>query len=295
MADWSQGGQGAVGGALSGAAMGSMFGPIGTGVGGLVGGGLGLLGGLFGNNNDAQRKQLQDYYNSIGAGRPAPQAGPAAQAGYSGFRTNQSNLVSRLEALSQGQGPSLAAQQFQQATDRNNSQQMAMAASGRGGPLSAFNAANNMATLGAQAAQGSAAARTQEQQMALNQLGLALQGARTSDEETNRFNAGQQNQMSQANLDARLKSMGMDDQTRLQILGLMNQANSQPGLGSQLLAGGAGMFGQYAAMQGNKQKPGAGDSNPYSSMAAGGGQSWGGTPMQDSIINPYAWGQGGGG
>lgn len=237
--DWQQGFKGAGGGALAG---GSIGGPIGA----VIGGGLGLLGGFGGGKQDEYNKKLQEYYAGL-QNRQAPQMGPAAQSGYSGFRSNQSDLIKRLEALSQGQGPSLAAQQFGQATDRNMGAQQAMASTGRGGAMGAFNASNNMGQLGAQAAQGSAMARTGEEQMALNQLGLSIYGARGADEETNRFNAGQQNQNSQSNLEARLRTMGMNDQAITQILSQMGGQTSKPGMGDQLLAGGAGMFAMGAA------------------------------------------------
>src|SRR5688500_3113323 len=105
--DWEQGLKGAGGGALAG---GSIGGPVGA----VVGGGLGLLGGFFGgeNENDKRRRDMMMQY--YGQGVQAPQAGPAAQSAYSGFRSNQSALVSRLEAMANGQGPSLARQQFEQ-------------------------------------------------------------------------------------------------------------------------------------------------------------------------------------
>lgn len=302
MPNWSQGGQGAVGGALGGAGIGSMFGPVGMGVGAGVGGLLGGLGGLLGggeSDNDAKHRQmLEEYYKNV-LGRQPPQAGPAAQGGYSGFRSNQSDLIARLEALSKGQGPSLAAQQFQQATDRNVSSQQALAAGGRGGPLASFNAANNIGMLGANAAQGSAQARIQEQQMALGMLGQNINAGRGSDESMNQFNAGQQNNTSLANLQARLQSMGMNDQAITQILGQLggqNAAqNAQPGLGSQLLAGGAGMFafgaGQRAqqnAANANKPAPG-----PASSMPGGGGlgslSAVGGATGAVNSWNPNGW------
>jgi hypothetical protein len=126
--------------------------------------------------------------------------------------------------------------------------QQAFANSGRGGPLAAMQAANNSARLGAQSAQDSATARIQEQQMALNQLGLTLHGARGADEEMNRFNTGQTNETSQANMLARLKAMGMNDDASLALLRQMS-GNSQaeaarPGMGDQILAGGAGAFAQ---------------------------------------------------
>lgn len=246
MANWEQGFKGAAGGALAGGGLG---GPIGAG----IGGGLGFLGGLFGGGegemDERQRQMLMDYYNQVG-GRGAPQAGPASQSAYSGFRANQAGLISRLEAMASGQGPSLAKQQFQQATDRNMRSQQAMAASGRGGPLAQLTAANNMGMLGANAAQGSALARTNEQMQAIGQLGGVINQGRGADEQTNMFNAGQTNNTSLANLDARLRAMGMNDQARLQILAQLGGQNTRqaitPGLGDQMLAGGAGLFSQAA-------------------------------------------------
>jgi hypothetical protein len=217
---------------------------IGAGAGALIGG----LGGLFSDDKDAeQQRRLEEYYASL-ANREAPQLGAAGQAGYSNFRQNQSNLINRLEALSAGKGPSLAAQQFQQATDRNLGAQQAMAATGRGGAMGAFNAANNMGMLGTQAAQGSAMARTNEQLQAFNQLGLSIYGARGADEDMNRFNTGEQNKFAMANLDARLKTMGLNDQTRLAILQQFQQGAMAPTFGEQLLAGGAGAFAQAGSM-----------------------------------------------
>ncbi len=246
-----QGLKGVAGGALAGSA----FGPIGTG----IGGGLGLLAGYFGGGGESEsdlqrRKMLMDFY-SQGVG-PAPQAGPAAQSAYSGYRTNQTGLVNRLEAMANGQGPSLARQQFEQATDRNMRAQQAMAASGRGGPLSQLTAANNMGMLGANAAQGSALARTNEQMQAIGQLGGVIAQGRAGDEQTNMFNAGQTNNHALANLRARLDQMGLDAQTKMQILAQLGGQNDrvaqqamQPGLGDQMLAGGAGMFSMAASQR----------------------------------------------
>lgn len=248
MGGWEDAIKGGSGGAMAG----STFGPYGAVAGGLIGGTLGYLGGGESEADKRQKQQLQAYYDQVGS-RQAPQAGQASQAGYSSFRGNQSELVGRLEALSKGQGPSLAAQQFQQATDRNMASQQSMAQSGRGGPLAAFNAANNMGQLGAQAAQGSAMARTNEQMQAFNQLGLTIHGARGADEGINQFNAGQQNQTSMANLDARLRSMGMNDQARLQILQQMGGQNAQQagqaGVGDQMLAGGGSMMSFMASQK----------------------------------------------
>lgn len=253
--DLGQGLKGAGGGALAGAAVG---GPVGA----VIGGGLGLLGG-FGNgeseNEKKQREMLMQMYGQVGQG-PVQQAGPAGQSAYSGFRQNQTGLVKRLEAMANGQGPSLARQMFEQATDRNMRAQQSMAASGRGGPLAQLTAANNMAQLGANAAQGGAIARTNEQMQAIGQLGTAIGQGRAGDEATNMFNTGQQNQFQLANLNARLQQMGMDNQTRLQILsqlGGQNQAQaSRPGLGDQILAGGAGMYSMGAAQSAGQRAAG---------------------------------------
>lgn len=291
MADWQQGGKGAVGGALGGAQLGSMIAPgLGTAIGGVAGGLLGGLGGLYGGgeseNDQKNRQMLMDYYSNV-MGRGTPQAGPAAQAGYSGFRQNQSDLISRLEALSKGQGPSLAAQQFNQATDRNMSQQQALAGSGRGGPLASFNAANNMSMLGANAAQGSAQARIAEQQMALGMLGNQINAGRGADESTNQFNAGQQNDMARANLEARLRKMGYDDNA---ILGIMSQLGGQnqrqaqtPGMGDQLLAGGAGLFALGASQRGSQIPQG----NPDGGWVSGSSGKVRVIPQDPK--NPWGW------
>lgn len=259
MADFNAGeaGKGALGGAATGAAIGSVVPGVGTAIGAGVGAiGGGLLGGLFGGNEESEqqkqaRKRMEDYYNSIGAGRTAP------QTQYSGFRRNQSDLISRLQAQSMGQGPSLAMAQLKAAQDRNAAQQQSLAASGRGGPLAAQVAANNIGRLGAQSAQDSAAARIAEQQMALTQLGSAVQGARGQDEQANIANA-----------DMKLRMMGLDDATRLQLLAQMsgnaNAIANKPTLGDQLLAGGSNAFGAYLGAKGAGGGGGGAASAPYS-------------------------------
>lgn len=286
--NWQQGLKSAGGGAMAGGALG---GPMGA----VVGGGLGLLGGFFGNEEGSgaadQRKMMMDYYNQIGGGRTAPQAGPAAQSAYSGFRANQQGLISRLEAMANGQGPSLARQQFEQATDRNMRGQQAMAASGRGGPLSQLTAANNMAMLGANAAQGSAMARTNEQMQAIGQLGGVIGQGRQADEMTNQFNAQSQNDVALQNLRARLDTMQLDDQTKLGILNQFSGLNNtqttvqnQPGFGDQMLAGGAGLFAMHAAQRGPRGM------SPIASGNPGQGGYYTPSPTQgrgNGLINPW--------
>lgn len=232
--------QGAVGGGLAGAGIGGPFG-------GLIGAGLGFGMGMLGGNPQAdyQRRLEQEL-----GGWNAPQMGRAAQGDMSSFRGNQRNLVTRLEALASGQGPSLAAAQLQAATDRNMKGQQAMAAGARGpnAAMAQFTAANNAGMLGAQAAQDATAARIAEQQMALQQLGLTLQGARGADEDMNRFNAGQRNEVGLANLQSR----GMSNQQRLQLLQMLGGGAQGPTMGEQLMAGGASLF-SLGATQGGQQ------------------------------------------
>lgn len=228
--------QGAIGGGLGG----STFGPGGTIVGGLLGG---IAGGLGGNAQDEQNKRLQGFYSELSRG--APQNGPAYTGAYSDFRNNQKNLISQLEAMAQGRGPSLATEQLKAATDRNIKQQMGLAQSGAGNATAAAMAAsNNAANLGAQAAQDSAQARIQEQFNAINNLGLNLHGARDADEGMNRFNAGQQNQNMWNNQNATLEN------NRLRGLVLGGMGSNGPSLGASILAGGAGMFGAKAGLGG---------------------------------------------
>ncbi len=212
---------------------------------------LGFLAGAYGGSGnpqqDAANQKLQQYYQSL-LGRQAPQMGAAAQGQYSDFRQNQSNLINHLEALSNGQGPSLAMAQLQAATDKNQSSQQAFAASGRGGPLASAQAANNMMRTGSQASQDAVGARIQEEQMALGMLGSNINAGRSSDESTNQFNASQQNEQARANLEARLRTMGMNDQAIQQVLSQMFGASQLPQLGDKILSGATSLAGLAGGM-----------------------------------------------
>lgn len=232
MPNIGQGLSGAAGGALAGSA----FGPAGTIIGGVGGG----LAGLFGGDQQADmRNRWDQFYNQQDG--TAPQLGPAHQAGYSGFRDNQRNMINRLEAMSRGEGPSVSREMLNEATDRNTRGQMAMAQSGRGNSaLAAQNAANNVGMLGAQAGQSAALGRVAEQTNAYNQLGMSLYGARGADEDTNRFNASGQNRRDEFNVGNQMGMYGMNQQGRLAALQGMS-GNSQPGMGDAILAGGANL------------------------------------------------------
>lgn len=247
--------------------------------GGLVGGVSNFL--LGDDPQDAQRQQLQTYLDSLMKGRDAPQAGPAHQSVNSGFRGNQQDLITRLEAMSKGQGPSLASEQLKAATDRNMSQQASIASSGRGNNVGmmAMLGSNNSAKLGAQAAQDSAQARIQEQNMAFGQLGGAINQGRNSDEANSQFNAQQGNFRDQANLQAKLQAMGMNDEQIRNIMGQMTGMASQPTQGERFLAGAAGM----ASM--GLTSGGSGGGGLNSAGLGSGGNDYGGRTGYDNAGN----------
>jgi hypothetical protein len=269
--DWKQGIEGGAGGAMAGASLGPW--------GAAGGGALGLLSGFFGKkeSDDEQksRQMLMDYYRNI-QGRQPIQLGPTTFGQQSDVRARQISLADQLDAISRGQGPSLAEQQLRSATDRNVAQQASFANSGRGGPMAAARAMNNSARLGAVASQDAAAARIQEANQARQLLGLNLHGIRGADESMSQFNAGQQNQQSVAQMWGTLKQQGMTDEAALSILGKLQGQNSETGqragLGGQLMAGGANMFAQYLG------------SRPQS---GGGGGTGSGTPAfaDDGLMN----------
>ena len=230
MTNWSGGAQGALGGAGIGFGIG---GPIGD----LVGAGLGGLAGLFGGDGGAQesednKQRMLAFYNSLGS----PQ-----HADYSEFRQNQKNYINALEAQASGRGPSLAQAQMEAATNRSAKQSQGLALSGAGNPAAAAMMAQGAsAQMGMQNTQDAGAARIQEQLNAQQLLGINLHGARGADEGMNQFNASQG---------------GYNNQLRLQaLMGIGGQNQRTPMMGEQILAGGAGAFGQYAAQQMNKPK-----------------------------------------
>jgi len=234
--------KGAAGGAATGAAIG---GPWGAAIGGVAGGLLGY----FGSGDNDQNKQLAEEYRKQVAAREAPQINPSqvGQAATSGFRANQQGLINRLEAMSAGRGPSVAGEQLKMATDRNTATQQSIAQSGRGNAtLANIVAANNSNNFGQGAAQQAALARISEQQMALGQLGQATSSARGMDEQTAQFNAQQTNFANQANLEAKLRTMGLNDAAILNVMNQVNGMNLQPSMGDQILAGGVGALGTWA-------------------------------------------------
>lgn len=265
---WGGAAQGAGGGALAGGAVG---GPLGAGIGAVAGGLLGA----FGSQSNPYQQQMEAF-SRMGS----PQRGPAAQGQLSGFRQNQSQLVAQLEAQARGEGPSLAAQQLREASDRNSRNQQAMAA-GTGGPnaaLAQFQAAQMGQMGAAQNAQQAAAARIQEQYNAQSQLGLTLHGARGMDEEMSRYNAGAQNSQASDNLQAKLQNRGMQFGALSTLYG---DKAGDPSMGEQILGAGAGLYGFYAGQRGNTPQAAAAPSPGYQwwGSPAGGGMGGGGAPQ----------------
>jgi hypothetical protein len=236
MVNWGQGFQGAAGGAMAGGAFG---GPLGA----VIGGGLGFAGGLFGGGGEQAKYQEQLQKLATGYGnRTAPQAGPASTAGNSGFRGNQAGLIAQLEAMGRGEGPSAAQMQMREAMDRAAGSQASAAAGAGGRGVNAGgalrNAMNNTAAIQQQGARDTATMRAQEQFNALGQLGQVTAQGRAADEQVGMFNAGQQNNMSQFNAQQQMQMLGLNDASQLKALfGAMGM--EQPGMGSQILAGGA--------------------------------------------------------
>jgi hypothetical protein len=135
-------------------------------------------------NYARSRQQAQDGYN-LTSGRKAQQYGGAniATGPQDQLRQRQMGLVEMLQGQAAGYGDSAARAQFQQATDRNLSQAIALGASqrgaGRGGALRGI--ANQQAAIGQQAAVDSGQLRMQEQIQAQNQLAQVLAGTRGQD------------------------------------------------------------------------------------------------------------------
>lgn len=260
--------QGAGGGAATGGAIG---GPWGAGIGALGGG---LLAGFSSNSQDNQNSALEKYRQQILA-RGFPQIAAPQMAGNSeGYRADQQALISRLGALSRGEGPSAALQAMTQATDRNMAQQQSIAQSGRGNAaLANIVAANNTNNFGQQAAQQGEIARIQEQNQANQLLGQNLGAARAADEQTAQFNAQQNNYASKDNLDAKLRLLGLNDSAIASVMNQQAAAAQRPTLGEQLLAGGVGALGMYAA----NQRGGGG----------GGGNNFSNALRTDGLVRPY--------
>lgn len=231
--------QGGAGGAMTGGAIGGPWGAA-------IGGGLGLLGGLLGGGDD-ERDEYQTLLKDLASGyqnRQAPQMGAAQQAGASQLVANRGQFIAQLEAQARGEGPSAARQLMQQATDKGvrNATAMASGAGGRGVNAGAAmrNAMNTGSAMQMQNSQNMGVMRSQEQLNAMGQLGQNLQAGIGQDQQLGMWNAGQMNDQAALNAQLQMQMLGLNTNAQLQALGMAGgMSSSSPGLGTQLLAGGA--------------------------------------------------------
>lgn len=136
--------------------------------------------------SDMQTAQVGPIGNIQGANVALPGAMQAANIGFNTqqqYNPNalsaQNDLIRQLSAQAQGQGPSVAANQFRQAQEANVAAVMAQLASQRGGPsaLAQRSAMQTGADIQAQTARDAATARLQEQLAAQGLLGQTTAAA----------------------------------------------------------------------------------------------------------------------
>lgn len=181
------------------------------------------------------------------------------------FRNQQQTLAQALLAQSQGQGPSLAQSQLQQATDRNLQQALALQASQR--CASAGQGLRNIgmqaANINQQAAQQSAALRMQEQMAAQQQLGGVLESGRGQDIglAVNQAQLNQQAQIQQAQLQAQ------QAQAYMQMLQQQKEADRQAAIELERLRG-----NMVLGVQGINQQGKAAASQATTGMIGAAGQ-----------------------
>jgi hypothetical protein len=179
----------------------------------------------------------------------------APQAAGSDIRGRQMSLADVLAQQMSGQD-SIAQRQLRDATDRNISQQQAMAQSARPGMAAqaALQASQNAGLINSGLAGQSALAGIQERQAAAQSLGGVLQGARGLDEQRALQNAGMQLQQggqndafTQALMAQQLQNaayqqqggMGYEQARTQRYMGSLQS----PTWGQGLLAGGVGIAG----------------------------------------------------
>ncbi len=150
---------------------------------------------------------------------------PAAQAARLGQAAQvDPALANRLGAIASGQQQGAGELAAQRQANRSVAQQQAMARMGRA-PGAGRTAARNIADIGVGAAGQAQQAAMQDQQGANQLLGsIAAQNAQMQQQATMQQGSMDQ-QAALANLDARLRYMGMNDQTRLAYLNQLAQMN----------------------------------------------------------------------
>jgi hypothetical protein len=174
-----------------------------------------LLGGLNKSTNPAdyaKGTQYADRNQIMGAitpGLATNRTAPQTDMG-SPFRSAQLNQIGQLQGIASGAQKGAGELAAQRQAQVAAAQQMAMARmqrGGMGGALAARNAANNTSAIGISAAGMGQRAAMQDQQMAHGLLTNAAGQGR-----------GQDSQIQLANMDAKLKQMGLDDAARIAYL-----------------------------------------------------------------------------
>jgi hypothetical protein len=182
---------------------------------------------------------------------PAAQA-RAAQLGRQDaeFRSGQTGLMRDLQEQSAGRGPSLAAGQLREATDRNLAQQQAAAAAS-GSPLAQRNLQNQATVANQQVARDAAQMRIQEQLAARQQLQGVTQTGREQDINVANAQAQLQQQTALANqaaINARAgQQAGLNQQAGIFSAEQLNQRQFQQAQLNAQLA----LANQQAGMQAN--------------------------------------------
>lgn len=207
-----------------------------------------------GNINIGQANQM-----SAAQIDPAAQA-RAAQLGRQDaqFRSGQTQLMGDLQEQAAGRGPSLAAGQLREATDRNLAQQQAAAAA-NGSPLNQRNLQNQATVANQQAARDAAQMRIQEQMAARQQLQGVTQTGREQDINVANAQAQLQQQTNLANqqaLNARsMQQAGFQQGANQFNAGALNERQMQQAQLNAQLA----LANQQAGMQANLANQQAGN------------------------------------
>lgn len=197
-----------------------------------LGSGVRTLGGMtsgeWGGNRTAgpqaaswvPRAGTGGMYDKMANPNQAPPAPGMFPEGDPGFRQGQHTLRELLTAQAQGEGPSLAQQQFNNAKDALTRQQMALAAGNRSNPaMAARQASINAGNMGAQLAGQAAAARLDERQRAQGLLSNLLGQARGQDLNVANTNLAAMFQQQGLNLQAIQQMQAAEDARLAAILG----------------------------------------------------------------------------
>ncbi|NJN94481.1 MAG: tail fiber domain-containing protein [Anaerolineales bacterium] len=202
----------------------------------------------FVNSQDAAYRRALDAERERNRTRSAPSARPVSVGQNAPindrenqFRTAQMDLVAKLQAQANGQGPSLAQNQLNQATSQtlNNALALQAAQRGMGSALAGRNLLNAQSSALQQAAGQSADVRLQEQMAAQGLLANVLTQGRGQDQavdiEQARQNqaailaqAGFDTQLSMADLSAQLQTQaGLDQMTQFLLTQGFNQNEAE--------------------------------------------------------------------